>query len=183
MSVASLAPSLLLSMPQLVDPNFARSVVLLCEHGAEGAFGLVVNRPSDVAAAVAVNLEPPVESPNDLPLLFGGPVDPQRGWILTSQAPEVDHRALGAGLYLSASPVLLRRILSVQPFPRRTLVLAGYAGWGPGQLDAELAESAWLVAPVELDLIFEIPPAASWEMAIRRLGADPHLLQQGHGVH
>jgi putative AlgH/UPF0301 family transcriptional regulator len=96
----SLAPSLLLSMPQLVDPNFARSVVLLCEHGAEGAFGLVVNRPSDVAAAVAVNLEPPLASPNDLPLLFGGPVDPQRGWILTSQVPEVDHRALGAGLYL-----------------------------------------------------------------------------------
>jgi putative transcriptional regulator len=180
----SLAPSLLLSMPQLVDPNFARSVVLLCEHGPEGAFGLVVNRPSDVAAASAVHLEPPIERANELPLLLGGPVEPQRGWILTSQAPDdVEHKALGAGLFLSASPILLRRVLAAQPWPRRTHVLSGYAGWGPGQLDAELSDSSWLIAPVELDLIFEIPPSASWEMAIRRLGADPHLLQQGHGVH
>jgi putative transcriptional regulator len=180
----ALAPSLLLSMPQLLDPNFARSVVLLCDHGADGAFGLVVNRPSDVSAAEAVNLEPPVQRPNDLRLLVGGPVEPQRGWILTSQAPEdVEHKALGASLYLSSSPALLRRVLSAPTLPARTHVLAGYAGWGPGQLDMELAESAWLVAPIDLDLIFEIPPAASWEMAIRRLGADPNLLQPGHGVH
>jgi putative transcriptional regulator len=180
----SLAPSLLLSMPQLVDPNFARSVVLLCEHEPEGAFGLVVNRPSDVPAAEAVQLEPALQGPNDLPLLIGGPVEPQRGWILTTQVPEgVEARELGAGLYLSSSPVLLRRALTTRPLPRRTHVLAGYAGWGPGQLDEELAASAWLIIPVELDLIFEIPAAASWEMAIRRLGADPHLLQPGHGVH
>ena len=180
----SLVPSLLLSMPQLLDPNFARTIVLLCEHAPEGAFGLVVNRPSDVAAAEAVNLDPPIERANDLPLFFGGPVEPQRGWILTSQPPEdVEHQTVGAGLYLSASTVLLRRVLSSTAYPKRTHVLAGYAGWGPGQLDVELAESAWLVAPVDLDLIFEIPPASSWEMAIRRLGADPNLLQQGHGVH
>jgi hypothetical protein len=106
----SLAPALLLSMPQLLDPNFAKSVVLLCEHAPEGAFGLVVNRPSEIAAAEAVRLEPPVNDPNDLPLLIGGPVEPERGWILTAQAPEhVEHRSVGAGLYLSASPVLLRR--------------------------------------------------------------------------
>jgi putative transcriptional regulator len=171
-------------MPQLVDPNFARSVILLCEHAPEGAFGLVVNRPSDIAAASAIHLEPPLEHANDMPLLIGGPVEPQRGWILTSQPPEdVHHKGLGAGLYLSASPVLLRKVLTSRPLARRTHVLAGYAGWGPGQLDAELAESVWLVAPVELDLIFEIPAAASWDMAIRRMGADPHLLQMGHGVH
>ena len=182
--MSSLAPALLLSMPQLTDPNFAKSVVLLCEHEAEGAFGLVVNRPSEISAAAAVNMHPPIEAPNDLPLLIGGPVEPQRGWILTAQTPDgIEHRALGAGLYLSASPVLLRRALMARPTPRRTLVLAGFASWGPGQLDAELHESAWLIAPVDLDLIFEIPQAASWEMAIRRLGADPHLLQMGHGVH
>ena len=180
----SLAPTLLLSMPQLVDPNFARSVVLLCEHAAEGAFGLIVNRPSDISAAEAVRLEPAVETPNELPLLIGGPVEPQRGWILTAHPPpDVESRVVGAGLFLSASPVFLRRVLTTRPFPRRTLVLAGYAGWGPGQLDAELAQSAWLTLPVELDLIFEIPASAAWEMAIRRLGADPHLLQMGHGVH
>jgi putative transcriptional regulator len=180
----SLAPALLLSMPQLMDPNFVRTVVLLCEHNADGAFGLVINRPSDVTAAAVVNLDPPLAYANELPLLLGGPVDPQRGWILTSQAPEdVEHRPLGPDLYLSASPALLRRVLTIPGLPKRTLVLAGYAGWGPGQLDQELAESAWLVAPVHLDLVFESPPSATWEMAIRRLGADPNMLQQGHGVH
>src|SRR5215510_1612742 len=102
----SLAPALLLSMPQLVDPNFARTVILLCEHASEGAFGLVVNRPSEIAAAAAVKLEPAIETPNDLPLLIGGPVEPQRGWILTASQPsDVESRAVGAGLYLSASPV------------------------------------------------------------------------------
>jgi putative transcriptional regulator len=180
----SLAPALLLSMPQLLDPNFARSVVLLCEHAAEGAFGLVVNRPSDMAAADAVSLTPPMADPNDLALLIGGPVEPHRGWILTAQAPDgVEHRELGAGLYLSASPVLLRRALTTRPAPARTVVLAGYAGWGPGQLDEELEQSSWLIMPVELDLIFEIPAAARWETAIRRLGADPSLLHMGQGVH
>ena len=171
-------------MPQLLDPNFARTVVLLCEHAKEGAFGLVVNRPSDIRAAEAVSLEPAVETPNDLQLLIGGPVEPHRGWILTAEPPEsVEHRELGSGLYLSASPVLLRRALMADPLPRRTLVLAGYAGWGPGQLDQELEQSSWLVMPVELDLIFDIPPASSWETAIRRLGADPNLLHMGQGVH
>jgi putative transcriptional regulator len=180
----TLAPTLLLSMPQLTDPNFARSVILLCDHGPEGAFGLVVNRQSDVTAAEAVHIDPPVEAPNNMPLFIGGPVEPDRGWILTAYSPlDVAARDVGAGLFLSASPVLLRRALEARPQLRRTHVLAGCAGWGPGQLDAELEESAWLVAPVELDLIFEIPSAVSWDMAIRRLGADPHLLQMGHGVH
>lgn len=170
-------------MPQLTDPNFARTVVLLCEHTPEGALGLVVNRPSDVMAAEAVHMEPPLEKPNDLPLLIGGPVEPERGWILTTTAPEVEHKALGSSLYLTASPALLRSALERNPAPRRTLVLAGYAGWEAGQLDEELAESAWLIAPLDLDLIFEIPSAVSWEMAIRRIGADPHALQMGHGVH
>ena len=120
----SLAPALLLSMPQLVDPNFARTVILLCEHAAEGAFGLVVNRPSEVTAAEAVELEPPIAHPNDLPLLIGGPVEPQRGWILTTAPPEgVERAEVGAGLYLSASPVFLRRVLTSRPVPRRTQVL------------------------------------------------------------
>jgi putative transcriptional regulator len=181
--MSSLAPALLLSMPQLLDPNFAKTVVLLCEHAAEGAFGVVVNRPSEISAAEAVNLEPPIEAANDLPLLIGGPVEPHRGWILTASRPEdVESRELGAGLYLSASPVLLRRVLTAKPLPRRTVVIAGYAGWGPGQLDQELEQSSWLIMPVELDLIFEIPPQVSWEMAIRRLGADPNLLHMSGGV-
>ena len=87
-----------------------------------------------------------------------------------------------AGLYLSTSPILLRRMLSPIP-PPRARVLAGYAGWGPGQLDEELAQSAWLMGEVELDLIFDVAPRGMWETAIRRLGADPASLQTSHGVH
>jgi putative transcriptional regulator len=77
---------------------------------------------------------------------------------------------------------LLRRVLESSP-PPRARVLAGYAGWGPGQLDAELAQSAWLMADVEVDLIFDIASEQMWETAIRRLGADPSALQTSHGVH
>ena len=195
METVALAPCFLLSMPQLADPNFAKSVILLCEHSPEGAFGLVVNRLSELTAAEAVQLSPELEAPNDLPLLIGGPVEPQHGWILTSRAPDVPDiegakrtdgvatKEIGAGLHLSASPLLLRRVLQAHPIPRRTVVLAGYAGWGPGQLDAELAESAWLIAPVELDLIFEIPSAVCWDMAMKRLGVDPSQLRASSGVH
>ena len=176
-------PTLLLSMPQLQDPNFARTVVLLCDFVPEGAFGLVVNRPTDMPASSMVRLEPPVNPANKLRLHVGGPVEPERGWILLGDEPaQTEYRTIQQGLYLSTSPELLRKLLESSPTPRAR-ILAGYAGWGPGQLDAELAQSAWLMAEVELDLIFDIDPGAMWETAIRRLGADPSALQTSHGVH
>ena len=176
-------PTLLLSMPQLQDPNFARTVVLLCDFVPEGAFGLVLNRPTAMAASTMVKLEPPVVGGNDLPLCIGGPVEPERGWILLGEAPEEEeYRTIRDGLYLSTSPSLLRHILE-SPSPQRARVLAGYAGWGPGQLDEELAQSAWLMSDVELDLVFDVPTSLMWETAIRRLGADPSALQTSHGVH
>ena len=179
----SLAPALLLSMPQLQDPNFARTVVLLCEYAPEGAFGLVLNRPTDVEASSAVKLEPPLSAGNGLRLWIGGPVEPQRGWIIVDRDPEsTDARRIVDGVYLSSSPLLLRRVLETDPQPRAR-VLAGYAGWGPGQLDDELAESSWLIASVEPDLIFDVEASHMWETAIRRLGADPTTLQTSRGVH
>jgi putative transcriptional regulator len=176
-------PTLLLSMPQLQDPNFAKTVVLLCDFLPDGAFGLVVNRPTEAPASTMVRLEPPVEHANRLPLFTGGPVEPDRGWILVSEEPEgAEFRTIVDGLYLSTSPHLLRRVLETNPSPR-ALVLAGYAGWGPGQLDQELEHSAWLMSEVSPDLIFETDPAIMWETAIRRLGADPAALQMSHGVH
>jgi len=174
--------SLLLSMPQLQDPNFARTVVLLCDYGPEGAFGLVINRPTDVPATSMVRLDPPVVDGNDMPLWIGGPVEPQRGWILLGEEPAVEFKCIRDGLYLSTSAVLLRDVLEARPAPRAR-VLAGYAGWGPGQLDGELSQSAWLMADVDLDIVFDVPAAAMWETAIRRLGADPSTLTMGHGVH
>jgi putative transcriptional regulator len=175
-------PSLLLSMPQMQDPNFARTVVLLCDYGPDGAFGLVLNRPTELPATSMVKLEPPVESGNSMLLWLGGPVEPQRGWILVAEEPDVDFKAISDGLYLSTSPALLRRVLETKPAPRAR-VLAGYAGWGPGQLDEELAQSAWLLGEIDLDLIFDVDPGTMWETAIRRLGADPSMLTTSHGVH
>src|SRR5688572_5837519 len=178
----SFSVALLLSMPQMQDPNFAKTVVLLCEYGPEGAFGLVLNRPTDMPATAMVRLDPPIIGGNDLPLWIGGPVEPQRGWILLADEPDSEFKSIRDGLYLSTSQDLLREVLEARPAPRAR-VLAGYAGWGPGQLDEELAQSAWLMADVELDLIFDIPPGQMWEAAIRRLGADPSSLHTSHGVH
>jgi putative transcriptional regulator len=176
-------PTLLLSMPQMQDPNFARTVVLLCDYLPEGAFGLVLNRPTDLPASEMVKLEPPVMPGNELPLFIGGPVQPERGWILVGEQPdEPDFRTVVDGLYLSTSPQLLRRVLE-RPARPRARVVAGYAGWGPGQLDEELAQSAWLMADVQVDLVFDVDAHVMWETAIRRLGADPSLLQTSPGVH
>jgi putative transcriptional regulator len=176
-------PTLLLSMPQLQDPNFARTVVLLCDYVPEGAFGLVLNRPTDLPASNMVRLDPPVAGSNGLPLCIGGPVEPERGWILMAEEPDdPEYRTICDGVYLSTSPLLLRNVLAATPAPRAR-VLAGYAGWGPGQLDEELAQSAWLIGDVDLDIVFDVDPSLMWETAIRRLGADPSALQTSHGVH
>lgn len=177
-----LAPTLLLSMPQMHDPNFERSVVLLCDHSDQGAFGLVLNRPTTTAAAEAVALDPPVPAVNGPLLWTGGPVEPQRGWILLGTDPEDDDASeVAPGVYLSTSATLLRRVIA-EP-STRTRVLTGYAGWGPGQLDEELAASAWLTVDVDPELIFDTPADAMWDRAIRRLGTEPGSLQIGHGVH
>jgi len=178
-----LAPALLLSMPQLDDPNFKHSVVLLCQHTAEGAWGLVLNRPTDTPAAQAVKMDPPLASDSDLELWVGGPVEPERGCILLGEDPHDDDAVeICEGVFISGSATLLRRLMEGGA-PERTRLLMGYAGWGPGQLDAELRESAWLISDVATDLIFDTSASAMWEAAIRRLGADPAALQMSPGVH
>ena len=181
----SLAPRLLLSMPQLTDPNFNRTVVLLCKHSGDGAFGLVVNRPLVTSGRVVINLDPPVSTDRELQIWVGGPVEPHRSWMLVGGDPDEDAMSgmrIAERLYLSTSPDLLRRMLEPEPPPRTRLVV-GYSGWGPGQLDAELEASAWLMSEVDPDLIFGTSPERMWETAIRRLGADPAALQMSRGVH
>jgi putative transcriptional regulator len=184
--VSSLAPALLLSMPQLLDPNFARAVVLLCKHSEEGAFGLVLNRPLVTSGTVMVHLDPPESTDRELEIWIGGPVEPQRSWILVGGTPETKEtsgaRQIADGVYLSTSPTLLRRLLQPDP-PKNTRLIVGYSGWAPGQLEHELAASSWLLSDVDPDLVFNTPADQMWERAIRRLGADPATLTMSRGVH
>jgi len=184
---SSLAPALLLSMPQMLDPNFSRTVVLLCSHSQEsGAFGLVVNRPVMTNGRVVVNLEPPVSTDVELRIWVGGPVEPERSWILVGEnSGEPEERRgtrIADGIYLSTDPDLLRRMFAPSP-PEFARLVVGYSGWAPGQLEEELQASAWLMSDVDHDVIFRTPPENMWEAAIRRLGADPATLQMSRGVH
>ena len=117
-STSSLAPAFLLSMPQLVDPNFSRTVVLLIKHSEEGAFGVVVNRPLVTTGRVVVNVEAAdqLSTERELQVWVGGPVEPQRSWILVGDTNEADVQGVRIveGLYLSTSPDLLRRLLEDQ---------------------------------------------------------------------
>jgi putative transcriptional regulator len=180
---ATLAPSLLLSMPQLDDPNFARSVVLLCQHDTDGAFGLVLNRPVTTTAKIVPQSEPDAATEQEIEVWIGGPVEPERSWILLSD-PGLDENAVRVceGVYLSTSARVLQHVI-VDPDHSRARLIAGYAGWGPGQLDEEVAASAWLTGDIDLDIVFRTPPEEMWERAIRRLGAEPGSLQLGSGVH
>jgi putative transcriptional regulator len=188
--MTSLAPALLLSMPQLVDPNFVKTVVLLCEHGDEGAFGLVLNRPAVVTGRLTIGGRAETAFDGELPVWVGGPVEPARSWVLVGPECPVTEAAGGEGhvlkiadgLHLSASPDLLVAMFRSAPMPHTRLVI-GYSGWSAGQLEGELEESSWLLSDVDPRFIFETPPEDMWEAAIRRLGVDPGSLQAGRGVH
>ncbi len=182
MANESLAPVLLVSMPQMLDPNFSKTVVLLAEYGAHGAFGLVLNRRMDEPARSIVTADEPLDIHPGMYLYTGGPVEPTRAWILTADAA-LDPEALEVlqGVYLSASPTLVRRTLEAEP-NASTRMVVGYAGWGAGQLDVELADGSWLLAPVDAELIFANVDSM-WEAAIRRLGAEPSMLQGSSGIH
>jgi putative transcriptional regulator len=175
-------------MPQLADPNFNRSVVLLIRHKTdEGAFGLIVNRPLVTTGRVVVDTETERQTSDEreLHVWVGGPVEPQSSWMLVGDPVEGEAAhgfRITEGLYMSRSPELLRRLLEPLPPPRARLIV-GYSGWGVGQLEAELQASAWLLSDVDADLIFSTPPERLWEAAIRRLGADPATLQMSRGVH
>jgi putative transcriptional regulator len=180
------APGLLIAMPQLRDPNFFRTVVLLCEHGPAGAMGFVVNRPTETLAAEAVAMDPPLAGDSGMRLWSGGPVEQHRGFLLLGTDPgRGDSEQITDGFHLTASLAVLRDLLEAPPDQlgrTRARLLLGYAGWGPGQLDSELAESAWLMAPANPGIVFETPADEMWEAVIRSLGVDPMSLTPAPGV-
>jgi putative transcriptional regulator len=187
----SLAPGLLLAMPQLIDPNFGRAVVLMVEHNDEGSFGLIVNQPSELTAADLVgSLDMSWGGDADERVWAGGPVQPSSGWVLHTPLPDVEVAdSLEAGptvrvipeLALSTSTEVLRRVAAA-PTTYTRLIL-GYSGWGPGQLASEMARGSWLHADATLELLFDTPAEDMWERALRSLGIDPETIVQGRGIH
>jgi putative transcriptional regulator len=179
------APSLIIAMPQLLDPNFHRTVVLLVEKNEEGAFGLVINRagPNRVADLCA-NLNVEWGGQEDVPALYGGPVGPEQGFLLHGPVPDdrrIHSREVSPGIQI-ASDMETFRSLCERP-PKDLRILLGYAGWGPGQLEREMVSGAWLTSDVTPELVFRTPLEQIWERALRRIGVDPAMLVAGGGVH
>ena len=143
---------------------------------------MIINRPTETLASQIVQLDPPVENESDLTVWIGGPVDPTRGWLLIAGG-EREGSEIIPGLYLSASVGRLRQAMESNENPEQCRFLVGYAGWGERQLDSELAASAWLTVPLDIDLVFRTPSELMWETAIRRLGVSPTALAMGPGVH
>ncbi|MEO0322276.1 MAG: YqgE/AlgH family protein [Myxococcota bacterium] len=174
----SLAPGFLVAAPALDCPFFGRTVVLLIDHSAEGSFGFVVNRESPVRfdqVVAELDLDPDPLSP-ELPVLLGGPVSPETGWVVFDPegAPEVptDVLEVTAEVALSASLQMLESVAANRA-PRRALLALGYAGWGPGQLESEMNEGSWIPVDLDADVVFDLPLEARWETALRSLGIDP----------
>lgn len=173
-------------MPQLLDPNFRRTVVLIVHHDHEGAVGLVLNRPTEFRApALCATLEIEWCGSPDEAIDWGGPVRPETGWVLFDGGSGAEDsegvKDLGQGVNFAGSLEVLRRVASDPP--RNLRLLLGYAGWGPGQLESELAEGAWLLAPLHRDVVFEVDPSAMWEHVVRSLGIEPATLVATRGVH
>jgi putative transcriptional regulator len=182
----NLAPGLLLAMPQLADPNFSRSVVLMIEHSDQGSFGLVINHPSPIKATELLDsLEMHWRGEDSAVVWAGGPVSPSTGWVLhepvgAAQAGIGGTIEITSTISLSTSPDRLRAIAN-QP-PRNVRLLLGYSGWGPGQLAQEMARGAWLHTEADPQLVFETPADEIWEAAMRSLGINPKSLFIGKGV-
>jgi putative transcriptional regulator len=179
---SQLAPGFLVAAPSLLDPNFRRSVVLLVEHRSEGSFGFVVNRPAAVELHTMLHqLGLSLSDPQKVrsPVLVGGPVLPETGWIVFEQgqvnAPQQDVVRISDRLAVSASRELLEALIGNKG-PERMLLVLGYAGWGPGQLDTEIAQGAWI--PVDFDerIVFDTPFEERWSSTLRILGIDPARL-------
>ena len=172
---ASLADHFLIAMPSLADPHFARGVTLICQHDEFGAMGLVLNHRSEYNLdEVLRQMEIVHESPElgRQPVLVGGPVQPDRGFVLHDDPRDFGATLrFGDGMAVSTSREILQEMARGEG-PPRTLVTLGYAGWTAGQLEAELAQNAWLTVPCDKAICFDTPLEQRWEAAARSIGVD-----------
>ena len=166
----SLRGSLLVAAPQLLDPNFRRTVVLVADHGEEGAMGVILNRPSGMTVAdAAPDLEPLVGG--EAPIFAGGPVQPTSGVVL-AEVTEADEPVFGDIVLVPG----LGELADVIDGAGSVRVFAGYAGWGPGQLDGELEREDWIVEPAQPSDVFNEEPDGLWATVLERKGGQYALL-------
>ena len=180
----SLKGQFLMAMPNLADPNFHQTVTFICEHTSEGAVGIVVNRVhpplsgKDIFDELKIEYLPGAES---IPIHIGGPVHINEIFVLHGPPFGWEGcRMITPSLALSNTKDILEA-LSMGRGPKSFIITLGCAGWGPGQLESEIKQNAWLTAPVSEDIIFQLPLEARWKGAVKKVGIDPALLSNTAG--
>lgn len=183
--LGSLAPGMLIAAPPLGDPNFDRTVVLLAVHGDEGALGFVVNRlaPMSLAELLVLAGYGAAAEAESTPVYLGGPVQPSSGWIVcVDPGLPVGDGVLAVGSRIrvvssrDAFEALVRDLSgppAAAPDAARRIVLLGYSGWAPGQLEKEIATGAWLPVPLDEGILFDVALSQKWERAYALLGVSP----------
>ena len=180
----------LIAMPGMDDGHFAGAVVYLCEHTADGALGLVINKPVDITLRQLfdkVGLALAAGGLGKQPVYFGGPVQTERGFVLheavaDDPSPYSSSLKIAGGLQMTTSKDVLEA-LAQGGGPQRLLVTLGYSGWGAGQLEDELSRNGWLTVDAVPEIIFDTPVEQRWQRAMALLGFDPRMLstEAGHG--
>ena len=174
-SNSSLASQLLIAMPGMSDPNFNTTVTLVCEHNDQGALGITINRPLNLnLGGLFEQLGVDTADPDTAgqPVVMGGPVGPERGFVLHSSAQSYDHSlAVSGDIKLTLSRDIIDA-LAAGNGPEKSLVALGYAGWDAGQLEQEMLANSWLNVDATPDLVFDLPFAERWSAAARVLGVD-----------
>lgn len=179
-----LAPGFLVAMPQLRDANFRHAVVLMVEHGGDGAMGIIVNKPlplpdlRDVSLTHAIELDARIE---DLRIFQGGFVETERGFLLHDNPALPESVQILPDLFLSGSIDSLRAMLG-NPESAKFRLCLGYAGWAPGQLERELCEGSWLPTEAQARHVFDTPSERIWDCVLRDIGIEPGRILQGGGV-
>ncbi len=175
---------LLIAMPGMPDPRFAKSVIYLCAHSAEGAMGLVVNQPASGVSLPRIveqlGIRPEIDL-SDEPVHVGGPVETGRGFVLHSPDYVQEGTLVIDDRFALTATLDVLKAIAEGTGPRRKVFALGYAGWAPGQLDQEIQANGWLVAPADEDLVFGRDDATKWQRALARLGVDPVSLSSTAG--
>ncbi|OWY37949.1 hypothetical protein CEK28_14980 [Xenophilus sp. AP218F] len=184
MEPLSLSNHFLIAMPGMADPLFAKSLVYLCEHGEHGAMGLIINKPSGIAMAQLFDqIDLPLEDEHTRngQVYFGGPVQPDRGFVLHAPAGNWQSSLMITDdLALTTSKDVLAAVAAGR-CPDKMLISLGYAGWSGGQLEQEISDNGWLTVPADPAIIFDLPCEARYDAAMALLGFDPALLSSDVG--